>query len=96
MSKDCKTCPFKIAAEFKRPALEEVQTYAKSLGWTTFDGELFLAKLDSLGWVIPAGKLLIPVADWRGVVMVWYKAATRRGEIKFQEKTFKERYDEAT
>lgn len=95
MADKCQGCKYRIAAEFKRPTLEEVQAYAISLGWTNFDAELFLAKQDSIGWVIPVGKSFVPVADWRGVVMVWFKAAQRRGEIKPQEKTFREQYDES-
>jgi hypothetical protein len=95
MDSKCKDCPYKIAHEFKRPTLEEVRAYAQSLGWTNFDAELFLAKQDSVGWVIPLGNKYVPVANWQGVVMVWFKAAQRRGDIKPATKGFKDRYEES-
>jgi hypothetical protein len=80
----------------KRPTIEEVQAYAVSIGWPNFDSQYFLAKMDSIGWVVPLGKTFVPVASWQGVVMIWKKCAEKRGELKPKDgKSFKERYEES-
>jgi hypothetical protein len=89
--KDCKNCPYKVMAEFKPPTIEELQAYAKQIGWTNFDAEYFFHKNSSVGWV---DNRSIPYREWRGVVQIWFRAAMKRGEVKLPEKSFKERYDE--
>lgn len=91
MSKNCKTCPYKLQAIFKEPNIEEIKLYAKEIGFTTLDCEYFFFKNHSVGWVDNRG---IPYKKWKGVVQTWKKAAIHRGEIKPETKTFKERFEE--
>lgn len=93
-SKDCKSCPHKLAMEFKKPTIEEVKVYADSIGWKNFDAEYFYAKQEQAGWLTQVGKQLIPIANWHGTIMIWYLSAKKRGEIKETGKTFKELYNE--
>lgn len=78
-------------ASFVRPTVDELQVYAKEIGWTNFDAEYFLAKNDAVGWV---DNRQIPYVQWKGVVMIWFKAAQKRGDIKEAGKSFKDMYNE--
>jgi hypothetical protein len=90
MAQDCKNCPYKLAAKFKKPTIEEIAAYAKEIGFP-LDAEYFFYKNDSIGWVDSKGR---PYKNWKGVVQTWKKGAVRRGEIKEQTKSFREKYEE--
>lgn len=49
---------------------KEVTEYAKSIGFE-LDGEYFIAKNDSIGWV--TGKARNPIINWKSVVQTWKK-----------------------
>jgi hypothetical protein len=94
MSKEtCKACPFKLAMEFKRPTEQEVSDYAKSIGWPNFDAAYFIAKQEQTGWITVLGKQVVPIANWKGTVMIWFISAKKRGEIKEVGKSFKDMYE---
>jgi hypothetical protein len=91
MAKDCSKCPYKLAAKFKKPTTDEIANYARTIGYTTIDVGYFFWKNESVGWVDNRG---LPYKNWKGVVQTWFRAAKRRGEIKPETKTFKERFEE--
>jgi len=53
----------------KIPSVEEVQAYASSKGYETFDAEHFWAHHESKGWIIGRG----PMRSWRAAVVTWHK-----------------------
>jgi hypothetical protein len=91
MAKDCRSCKYRLQAIFKKPTEEEIRQYAKEIGFITLDVSYFFWKNESVGWVDNKGR---PYKNWKGVVQTWKKAAVKRGEIKEQTKSFKEKYEE--
>jgi hypothetical protein len=95
-NKDCTKCPYKIAAKFVEPTIQELVNYAAEIGFVPFDAEYFYYKNHSVGWVDNRG---IPYKKWKGVVQTWFRAAVRRGDVKPAgakvEKTSLEKYNEA-
>ncbi len=89
MAKDCKTCPYRLQAVFKKPTVEDIIAYAKEIGYTTCDAEYFYHKNESVGWVDNRG---LPYKKWKGVLQTWFRAAKRRGEIVESKPSFKEQY----
>lgn len=89
MAKDCRSCKYRLQAVFKKPTIEQLKEYAKSIGWTNFDADYFYWKNESVGWVDRRG---IPYKSWKGIVQTWKRAAKQRGEFKEQKETVKEKY----
>lgn len=54
---------------FQKPKPEEVQEYLDSLKFKGFNGQYFVDKNDSVGWVV--GKNKSPMKDWKAVVRTW-------------------------
>lgn len=94
MKPECKKCEFYLTAKFKKPTLEQCQEYAVSIGWPNFDADYYYATQEKIGWVVKIGNTFKPMASWKGSIRTWYLAAKRRGEIKPETKTFKERFEE--
>jgi len=90
-TKDCKNCPYKIQATFKKPTIAEIDAFAKEIGYQPFDAEQFFYYNDARGWQDNKGR---PYKIWKSVVQTWRKAAERRGDIKPPQKTFVERMRE--
>jgi len=91
MENKCKQCEFYLAAKFKKPTIEQCKEYAVSIGWVNFDAEGFFWKQESLGWTHPNGR---PYKNYKGIIQTWYRASVRRGDIKPDEKTFKQKFEE--
>lgn len=90
----CRKCEFYLRCKFKKPTIEQLKEYANSIGWPNFDAEYFYWKQEQLGWMVKIGNTYKPMASWKGAIQTWKKAAIRRGEIKEETKTFKERFEE--
>lgn len=86
----CRKCPYKLAAKFKEPTIEQIREYVISIDWPEFDAEYFYHKCKSTGWTDKNGK---PYVYWKSVIQTWKKAAIKRGDLKPKTGgTFKERY----
>ncbi len=86
--KDCKNCPYKIQATFKKPTIKDIAKYADEIGYTPFDAEYFYYYNDARGWCDNKGR---PYKNWKSVIQTWRKQAERRGDIQKPQKTFRER-----
>ena len=52
---------------FQKPTAEELDSYAKEIGFIGFNPQVFLDFYDSKGWLI--GKT--PMKDWKAAVRTW-------------------------
>lgn len=94
MKPECKKCEYFLRCKFKKPTIEQIKEYAKSIGWPDFDAEYFYWKQVQIGWMVKIGNTYKPMASWKGAIQTWKKAAIRRGEFKEPTKTFLERQKE--
>ena len=65
---------------FKKPTLEEVETYCKERN-NNIDAEDFINYYDKIGWVY--GKNRLPIKDWKACVRTWEKK--RQSEVNNSE-----------
>ena len=54
---------------FVPPTRDELAAYAAEIGFAGFNPDLFLAKQETVGWVV--GKARTPMVSWKGAVRTW-------------------------
>jgi len=59
---------------FSRPTVEEIRSYADSIGYTALDADAFYDYYEALGWSI-SGK---PMKDWQATVRNWQRREASR------------------
>jgi len=76
-----------MTKRMKKPTVEELREYAKSIGYTNFDAEYFWHYNQSRGWMV--GKH--PMKNWKDAVWVWRRNAPKFGSDR--KMTYKTRQD---
>jgi hypothetical protein len=59
----------------KKPTKEELEAYAKEIGYDGFDAELFLLHYRSVGWYVGTAKMV----NWKNTVQTWKRNEPRFG-----------------
>lgn len=73
----------------KKPTLQEVKDYAKSIG-ITLDVERWYLQKEEFGWRTRVGNRLYPISNWKASIQLW---AAKNISIK-PKTTFRDRYEE--
>ena len=92
MKPECKKCEYYLRCKFKKPTIEQIKEYAVSIGWPQMDAEYFYWKQEQVGWMVKIGNTYKSMASWKGTIQTWFRAAKRRGDVKEQKETVKEKY----
>ena len=69
--------------KFIPPSPEEANAYAKSIGYKTFDYDVWYAYYETLGWR-PKGSNR-QIVSWKGTVRTWFYKTPEYRELKRKE-----------
>lgn len=60
-----------------KPTVQQVKEYADSIGFE-IDAEYFIAKNNTIGWMVGSKRNAKPMVSWKSAVQTWHLAAKRR------------------
>ena len=73
----------------KKPALQQVKDYAKSIG-VTLDVEKWFLQKETLGWKTRIGNRLYPISNWKSSFQLW----VAKDQPLKPKTTFRQRYED--